>query len=67
MKIRDTISGMGGRKFVLSLMGVVGVIVNSRFSLNIPESVMSKVADLVMLYIAGESAIDIAGTLAKKK
>lgn len=63
MKVRNVLAGLGGRKFLLSVFAVVAVVVNSKFKLDVPHSVLEKIADLVMLYIAGESAVDIAGTI----
>ena len=53
------ISKLGGRKFVIAVLGVAVVLLNEKLSLNIEQGMVEKAADLIMIFIASEGAADV--------
>lgn len=61
--VRSTISNLGGRKFLLVVMSPVVYILNLKFNLGISEEAIDKFATLIMLFVGGESAVDVAAAI----
>lgn len=59
------ISNLGGRKFVLSVLGVGAIVLNERFGLNITPEMMDNITNLILVFVMGEGAGDIVGRFRK--
>lgn len=63
VQVQKTIANMGGRKFVLSVLGVIGIVLNARLGLNITEDMIEKIVNLIMVFVLAEGSGDIVGRL----
>lgn len=64
--VRKVISALGGRRFLLAVLTVGAVVLNQRFGLNISEDMLNNIVNVVMIFIAGESSVDVASAVINK-
>jgi len=54
------------RKFWMAVFGVVFVLITETFEIEIPEDAYWAIVSVIIGYIIGESAVDVATQVAKK-
>ena len=62
-KIFEGMTSNLSKKLSLTIITVAIIVLNKKLTLNLPDEVINQLASLVMVYLVGQSGVDIVKTL----